>query len=228
MQNNLIAAARAVVDQWDSPNWKTKEPTAKFIENLRRALQEDTHTNEKPAGEPLELPYKNWRGEISTRKIQPIRIEFGSTEWHPEPQWLLVATDVEKNAERSFALKDFNPQQPSRTVVTKGLDWSGFKGVKINEQWTPDDQELIYTALGVYNGDGDMDEDAREQIIERLLAAWQRLSVTTQVQDVAKARVDNRHRFEPNKKYPWFCAICGYAPHEPLAHLPAAPAKQEG
>lgn len=66
-------------------------------------------TNAEPVGEPLELPYKNWRGEISTRKLQPIRLEFGATEWHPEPQWLLVATDIEKNVERSFALKDFNP-----------------------------------------------------------------------------------------------------------------------
>lgn len=74
-------------------------------------------------GEPLELPYKNWRGEISTRKIQPIRLEFGATEWHPEPQWLLVATDIEKNAERSFALKDFNPQQPAPTLAVKALDW---------------------------------------------------------------------------------------------------------
>jgi hypothetical protein len=40
MQNKLIAAAQAVVEQWDCPNWKTKEPTAKFIENLRRALLE--------------------------------------------------------------------------------------------------------------------------------------------------------------------------------------------
>ncbi|NTA79917.1 hypothetical protein G6L13_05385 [Agrobacterium tumefaciens] len=50
-----------------------------------------------------------------------------------------------------------------------------------------------------------------------------------QEQDVVEAPpVDSRHRFEPNSKYPWFCAVCGYAPHEPLKHLPAAPAKQEG
>jgi hypothetical protein len=55
-----------------------------------------------------------------------------------------------------------------------GLDWTGFKGVLINKEWLPDDQELIYTAMGVYDRDGDMDEDAREQIIERLLAAWKR------------------------------------------------------
>ncbi|WP_107340268.1 hypothetical protein [Agrobacterium pusense] len=54
-------------------------------------------------------------------------------------------------------------------------------------------------------------------------------ALSAQVQDVAEAPpVDSRHRFEPNSKYPWFCAVCGYAPHEPLKHLPAAPAKQGG
>lgn len=28
----------------------------------------------------------------------------------------------------------------------------------------------------------------------------------------------NPHDFRPNKKYPWFCADCGYAPHDPLMH----------
>ncbi|WP_421365635.1 hypothetical protein [Agrobacterium tumefaciens] len=73
---------------------------------------------------------------------------------------------------------------PAPSVVVKALDWSGFKGVQINDQWMPDDQELIYTALGVYDGDGDMDDDAREQVIERLLAAWQRSALSAQVQDV--------------------------------------------
>ena len=32
-----------------------------------------------------------------------------------------------------------------------------------------------------------------------------------------------RHEFVPNKKYPWFCAHCGYAPQELLMHLPSDP-----
>ena len=32
---------------------------------------------------------------------------------------------------------------------------------------------------------------------------------------------DTRHRFVPNKKYPWFCAHCGYPPENPVMHLPA-------
>lgn len=56
---------------------------------------------------PITLIYTNWRGETAERTIIPQCIWFGSTEWHPEPQWLLTAIDMEKNAERDFPLKDF-------------------------------------------------------------------------------------------------------------------------
>lgn len=50
--------------------------------------------------------YTNWRGETAIRTVIPIRLMFGTTEWHPEPQWLLEALDPEKDADRLFALKD--------------------------------------------------------------------------------------------------------------------------
>ena len=52
--------------------------------------------------------YTNWRGETAERTIIPIKIWFGSNEWHKEEQWLLKAMDTEKNAERDFALKDIS------------------------------------------------------------------------------------------------------------------------
>jgi hypothetical protein len=51
--------------------------------------------------------YTNWRGETSRRRIIPKSVRYGSTEWHPEPQWLLLAWDDDKQADREFALKDF-------------------------------------------------------------------------------------------------------------------------
>lgn len=50
--------------------------------------------------------YTNWRGETSRRKVRPVSIWFGSTEWHPEEQWFIRGTDVEKGEERDFALVD--------------------------------------------------------------------------------------------------------------------------
>lgn len=59
-----------------------------------------------PNPTPLEFVYRNWRGETATRRALPIRLEYGSNEWHPEPQWLLVGIDVVTHQERSFAMKD--------------------------------------------------------------------------------------------------------------------------
>lgn len=50
--------------------------------------------------------YKNYRGETSVRLVQPIMISFGTTIFYPERQWLLHAWDINKEAERTFAMKD--------------------------------------------------------------------------------------------------------------------------
>jgi hypothetical protein len=80
----------------------TEEDSAR-VWNTRAALAQPE------AVEPVKLTYTNYRGETAERTIIPKSIRFGSTEWHPEPQWLLLALDVEKNADREFALKDFGP-----------------------------------------------------------------------------------------------------------------------
>ncbi len=54
----------------------------------------------------VSILYANHRGETSSRIVIPHRIWFGRTEWHPEDQWLLDAYDLERQANRSFALKD--------------------------------------------------------------------------------------------------------------------------
>ena len=50
--------------------------------------------------------YTNWKNETRYRLIKPISIEFKSTEWHKEKQWILNAVDIEKNAIRNFAMRD--------------------------------------------------------------------------------------------------------------------------
>ena len=50
--------------------------------------------------------YTNHRGETLRRRILPVRLWFGRCEpWHPEPQWLLDALDVDKMENRTFALE---------------------------------------------------------------------------------------------------------------------------
>jgi hypothetical protein len=60
----------------------------------------------------VQMTYTNWRGETSRRAIIPRHVWFGSTDWHPEPQWLLKAIDTEKGEMRDFALKDFGRPEP--------------------------------------------------------------------------------------------------------------------
>ena len=56
--------------------------------------------------EVVKILYTNRKNETRYRIIKPISIEFKSTEWHKEEQWILNAVDVEKNAIRNFAIKD--------------------------------------------------------------------------------------------------------------------------
>lgn len=56
--------------------------------------------------EVVKILYTNWKNETRYRIIKPISIEFKSTEWHKEEQWILNAVDIEKNAIRNFAIKD--------------------------------------------------------------------------------------------------------------------------
>jgi predicted DNA-binding transcriptional regulator YafY len=54
----------------------------------------------------VEIDYTNWKGSRGQRTIRPISIIFNNSLWHPEPQWLLRALDIKKDAIRYFALKD--------------------------------------------------------------------------------------------------------------------------
>lgn len=53
---------------------------------------------------PVYIDYTNYRGERACRAIVPQYVYFGSNEWHPKPQWLLVAYDVAKQEDREFAM----------------------------------------------------------------------------------------------------------------------------
>lgn len=64
-----------------------------------------------PDPAPFAFTYRNWRGEIGERRAIPIGVWFSSTEWHPEPQWLLRAYDCDKRETRDFAMRDIGAMQ---------------------------------------------------------------------------------------------------------------------
>lgn len=56
----------------------------------------------------IEIDYTNYKGERSKRLIHPFNLKFGSNQWHATNQYLLTAWDFEKDAERTFAMKDIH------------------------------------------------------------------------------------------------------------------------
>jgi hypothetical protein len=61
--------------------------------------------------------YRNHRGEIAERRVIPDAVRFGTTEWHPTPQWLLRAYDLDKQALREFAMSEISSVLANRKEV---------------------------------------------------------------------------------------------------------------
>lgn len=54
------------------------------------------------------IDYTNHRGERGERRIRPVGMWYGDTEWHRDPQWLIDAIDLDKSVSRTFAMKDIH------------------------------------------------------------------------------------------------------------------------
>jgi hypothetical protein len=54
----------------------------------------------------LIFEYKNYKDEVSMRKVIPEKVWFGHTEYHMDDQWILKAFDIEKQVDRNFAIND--------------------------------------------------------------------------------------------------------------------------
>jgi len=55
-------------------------------------------------GNDVSFIYTNYKGETSFRRVLPISIRFGTSEWHPKPQWIMKSLDLVKKADREFAM----------------------------------------------------------------------------------------------------------------------------
>ncbi|MBB4051834.1 putative DNA-binding transcriptional regulator YafY [Devosia subaequoris] len=61
---------------------------------------------------PLTFVYRNHRGVTDRRRVRPLRVEYKTSEWHVGEQWILVAYDLDKQAERDFAMIDIIDLSP--------------------------------------------------------------------------------------------------------------------
>ena len=80
-------------------------------------------TDATAAVAPFVFTYRNYRGEVAERRVQPISVRFGTTEWHPQPGWLLRGFDLEKMAEREFAMADIGAS-PEAVLRTSSTDYA--------------------------------------------------------------------------------------------------------
>ena len=76
---------------------------------MRPAQGHTCLTLEFAPGQVIRFRYRNWKGVVSERTARVTNLFYGSTEWHPQPQWLVQALDMEKSAVRLFALRDMIP-----------------------------------------------------------------------------------------------------------------------
>ncbi|MBN8187567.1 hypothetical protein JF540_12790 [Salipiger thiooxidans] len=111
---------KALADAYQAAHDATTHPSAYACREAIRALS-DAPAREgdmSSLGQPVTFTYTNWRGETAQRTAVPKSLWFGVTEWHPEPGWLMTAYDLEKAADRDFALADCT-FTPAREVTVR-------------------------------------------------------------------------------------------------------------
>jgi len=96
----------------------------------------------------------NHRGETSLRRVIPLSIHFAETEWHPGKQWVMDAIDCDKQAKRTFALKDIlrwvpaNAVTPSDGPTVEEAEF-GMRLPKEDRDRTPRGAEIALMAAGL-------------------------------------------------------------------------------
>lgn len=74
------------------------------------------YTERVAADRMVHIVFIDSSGDQHERRVVPDRIWFGSTDWYPEPGWLLEGYDVDRGAVRCFAMsqiRDFVPDNKS-------------------------------------------------------------------------------------------------------------------
>lgn len=61
----------------------------------------------------VRIDYTNYRGERKEYLILPSVMWYGVTAYHTQPQWILTAKDVTRDATRDFAVKDIHSWTPA-------------------------------------------------------------------------------------------------------------------
>lgn len=176
LRDGAIAAWRTVSalgygyqggEQWEpplgtQPVFERPGELARFVKRMRTGgLRLDDFED---LIEPVTIDYTNHRGERALRNIKPLGIRFAANgnEYHPGPQWLLDAHDIDKDARRTFNMRDIHawggaaamraPEgKPSGVGGWLGLfpiDPVPAAGATVHYAYTGDEQAKVFAKYG--------------------------------------------------------------------------------
>lgn len=153
---------------WKVEGEENPAPTGSFCPDCKKAGRMAPGVlNWKPDSDPIEFTYKNYRGEVSRRRVRPLSIRVGSSEYHPEPQLLMLAYDLDKEAEREFAVKDMDFRDEAdisgdvyvdenQTTWTRPTAYAYAQACKARDKWQEDSRLWIENVEAMLS-DGDAD-----------------------------------------------------------------------
>jgi predicted DNA-binding transcriptional regulator YafY len=90
----------------EHPAWSQAHELVLVMTGALRAMARASEINQDEA-RPLQVlgfRYINYREETTWRRVNPLSIRWGTSEWYKEPQWLLMCYDLGKKDRREFAL----------------------------------------------------------------------------------------------------------------------------
>lgn len=73
-------------------------------------MAEHEFTGRAGDGIPVQIRYRNWRGEERIREVIPLELWYGNTDQHPVPQYLVKCLDLEDGSVKDFSLLGFRGQ----------------------------------------------------------------------------------------------------------------------
>ena len=102
--------------EWETQNERTVEWNKEQSRHLMARL-----ASKADLTQAVRILYTNHQGDVAWRRIIPREIVFEANQWHPQMQWILTALDLDRKAERSFALQGIKEWHPLSEVEKQGL-----------------------------------------------------------------------------------------------------------
>lgn len=112
--NQWILARKTVPEFWASfpqasrDAWHKAAAAARADLTTQIASMQAAIENLTEGHPPVALDYTNHEGVRGVRRVKPLLIDYGTTDWHPEPGFLMPCWDMDRGAYRIYSLGGFH------------------------------------------------------------------------------------------------------------------------